>query len=92
MTELLRFFAVNSDYVVLYDDCREVAVLVGLDEDYSSRFHDNMNPLSDLIDEIFELGIEEIMFIDNGLKNSIIEELIEHNNNDRLKQFNKLCK
>lgn len=93
MEELLRFSGMNnSDYIVIDIPDRDLAVLVGLDEDYSSRYHDDLNPLQSLIDDLFELECDEIMFIDNDLKQSIIEELTEQLDIDRLRQFVNLCK
>lgn len=93
MNELLRFSGVNnSDYIVIDIPDRDLAVLVGLDEDYSSRYHDNLNPLQSLIDDLFELECNEIMFIDETLKQSIVEELKEQLDIDRLRQFINLCK
>ena len=84
MEELLRFSGMNnSDYIVIDIPDRDLAVLVGLDEDYSSRYHDDLNPLQSLIDDLFELECDEIMFIDNDLKQLDI---------DRLRQFVNLCK
>lgn len=42
--------------------------------------------------DLFELECDEIMFIDNDLKQSIIEELTEQLDIDRLRQFVDLCK
>lgn len=93
MEELLRFSGFNnSDYIVIDIPDRDLAVLVGLDEDYSSRYHSDIDPLNDLINDLFDLECDEIMFIDETLKQSIIEELTEQNDTTRLQQFNNLCK
>lgn len=82
----------NSDYIVIDIPDRDLAVLVGLDEDYSSRYHSDIDPLNDLIDDLFDLECSEILFIDRTLKQSIIEELTEQNDTTRLQQFKNLCK
>lgn len=93
MNELLRFCGMNnSDYAVIDIPDRDLAVLVGLDEDYSSRYYSNMDPLNSLIDDLFDLEIDEIMYIDETLKQSIIEELKDQLDIDRLRQFINLCK
>ena len=69
----------------------KVTVIVGLDEDYSSRIYDNMtSPIDTLIDELKDLGVSEVIFIDNSLKQSIIEELKEQNDKLGLAWFNEL--
>lgn len=93
MEELLRFNGFNnSDYIVIDILDRDLAVLVGLDEDYSARYHDNLNPLQSLIDDLFDLECSEILFIDRTLKQSITDELTEQLDFDRLRQFINLCK
>lgn len=93
MEELLRFSGMNNnDYIVIDIPDRDLAVLVGLDEDYSSRYHSDIDPLNDLIDDLFDLECSEILFIDRTLKQSIIEELTEQNDTTRLQQFKNLCK
>lgn len=87
--ELMRFYSdsYKSDFSVIYIDDREVTVIVGLDEDYRSRIHDNMtSPIDTLIDELKDLGASEVIFIDN----SIIEELKEQNDKLGLAWFNEL--
>ena len=91
--ELMRFYTnnYNSDFSVIYIDGSEVTVIVGLDEDYSSRIYDNMtSPIDTLIDELKDLGVSEVVFIDNSLKQSIIEELKEQNDKLGLAWFNEL--
>ena len=91
--ELMRFYSdsYKSDFSVIYIDGREVTVIVGLDEDYSSRIYDNMtSPIDTLIDELKDLGVSEIIFIDDSLKQSIIEELKEQNDKLGLAWFNEL--
>ncbi|WP_300077732.1 hypothetical protein [uncultured Thomasclavelia sp.] len=91
--ELMRFYSnnYNSDFSVIYIDGSEVTVIVGLDEDYSSRIYDNMtSPIDTLIDELKDLGVSEVVFIDNSLKQSIIEELKEQNDKLGLAWFNEL--
>lgn len=93
MEELLRFSGFNnSDYIVIDIPDRDLAILVGLDEDYSARYHDNLNPLQSLIDDLFDLECNEIMYIDKTLTQSIVEELTEQLDIDRLRQFIDLCK
>ena len=70
--ELMRFYSdsYKSDFSVIYIDGSEVTVIVGLDEDYSSRIYDNMtSPIDTLIDELKDLGVSEIIFIDDSFKN-----------------------
>lgn len=91
--ELMRFYSdsYKSDFSVIYIDGSEVTVIVGLDEDYSSRIYDNMtSPIDTLIDELKDLGVSEIIFIDDSLKQSIIEELKEQNDKLGLAWFNEL--
>lgn len=91
--ELMRFYSnsYKSDFSVIYIDGSEVTVIVGLDEDYSSRIYDNMtSPIDTLIDELKDLGVSEVIFIDNSLKQSIIEELKEQNDKLSLAWFNEL--
>ena len=91
--ELMRFYSnnYNSDFSVIYIDGSEVTVIVGLDEDYSSRIYDNMpSPIDTLIDELKDLGVSEVVFIDNSLKQSIIEELKEQNDKLGLAWSNEL--
>ena len=91
--DLMRFYSnnYNSDFSVIYIDGSEVTVIVGLDEDYSSRIYDNMtSPIDTLIDELKDLGVSEVVFIDNSLKQSIIEELKEQNDKLGLAWFNEL--
>ena len=91
--ELMRFYSdsYKSDFSVIYIDGSEVTVIVGLDEDYSSRIYDNMtSPIDTLIDELKDLGVSEIIFIDDSLKQSIIEELKEQNDKLGLTWFNEL--
>ena len=95
--ELMRFYSdsYKSDFSVIYIDGSEVTVIVGLDEDYSSRIYDNMTspidtPIDTLIDELKDLGVSEIIFIDDSLKQSIIEELKEQNDKLGLAWFNEL--
>ena len=91
--ELMRFYSnnYNSDFSVIYIDGSEVTVIVGLDEDYSSLIYDNMtSPIDTLIDELKDLGVSEVVFIDNSLKQSIIEELKEQNDKLGLAWFNEL--
>ena len=91
--ELMRFYSdsYKSDFSVIYIDGSEVTVIVGLDEDYSSRIYDNMtSPIDTLIDELKDLGVSEVIFIDNSLKQSIIEELKEQNDKLGLAWFNEL--
>lgn len=93
MQELMRFYSdsYKSDFSVIYIDGREVTVIVGLDEDYSSRIHSDMkSPIGLLIDELIDLEVDEIIFIDKQLKQAIIEELKEQDNEPILKWFNKL--
>ena len=91
--ELMRFYSnnYNSDFSVIYIDGREVTVIVGLDEDYSSRIYSNMTiPIDILIDELKDLVASEIIFIHNSLRQSIIEELKEQGNESGLIWFNEL--
>lgn len=91
--ELMRFYSdsYKSDFSVIYIDGSEVTVIVGLDKDYSSRIYDNMtSPIDTLIDELKDLGVSEVIFIDNSLKQSIIEELKEQNDKLGLAWFNEL--
>lgn len=91
--ELMRFYSdsYESDFSVIYIDGREVTVIVGLDEDYSSRIYSNMtSPIDILIDELKDLVASEIIFIHNSLKQSIIEELKEQNDKLGLAWFNEL--
>ena len=91
--ELMRFYSnnYNSDFSVIYIDGSEVTVIVGLVEDYSSRIYDNMtSPIDTLIDELKDLGVSEVVFIDNSLKQSIIEDLKEQNDKLGLAWFNEL--
>lgn len=91
--ELMRFYSdsYKSDFSVIYIDGSEVTVIVGLDEDYSSRIYSNMtSPIDILIDELKDLVASEIIFIHNSLKQSIIEELKEQNDKLGLAWFNEL--
>lgn len=91
--ELMRFYSnnYNSDFSVIYIDGREVTVIVGLDEDYSLRIHSDMtSPIDTLIDELKDLGASEVIFIDDSLKQSIIEESKEQNDKLGLAWFNEL--
>lgn len=91
--ELMRFYSdsYKSDFSVIYIDGSEVTVIVGLDEDYSSRIYDNMtNPIDTLIEELKDLVISEVIFIDDSLKQAIIEELKEQNDKLGLAWFNEL--
>lgn len=46
--------------------------------------------LSEVIDDMFNLGITRIIYIDKYLKESIIQELEEQNNTTQLRQFEML--
>lgn len=93
MQELMRFYSnsFKSDFSVAYIDGREITIIIGLDEDYSSRIHSDMkSPTSLLIDELIDLEVDEIIFIDEQLKQAIFEELEEQDNEPTLKWFNEL--
>lgn len=63
----------NKQFIIMYDDEFDIAVLVGANSDYLKRYKDNA--LSSILDDLIGWSIERINFIDPTFKQSIIEEL-----------------
>lgn len=63
----------NKQFIIMYDDEFDIAVLVGVNSDYLKRYKDNA--LSLILDDLISWSISSINFIDPIFKQSIIEEL-----------------
>lgn len=63
----------NKQFIIMYDDEFDIAVLVGTNSDYLKRYKDTS--LSLILDDLIEWSISNINYIDPIFKQSIIEEL-----------------
>lgn len=63
----------NKQFIIMYDDEFDIAVLVGTNSDYLKRYKNNALTL--ILDDLISWNISSINFIDPIFKQSIIEEL-----------------